>query len=359
MSKMSKTIKTFGKQIAGYVLRSIAARRAQEVVESRLRNTRELPTVKVAVIGAGRFATCHLEVLSAMGNVDLIGISNRGSSDLSDLATRFSIKNTFSDFRRMLDLTKPEAVFVLVSHFETAAVAAQCLDRGIPCFIEKPAAFTSVETENLARLAAARNCLNMVGLNRRYLSSIHEALAVVLQHGEMTGICIDAPEAIRRLRSKNDHSPELYDHWMVANSIHAIDLFRCLGGEVVGFDGLADHREEIRGDSFAAIMRLSKGCIGAFTAHWLSVPGWSLTLYGESVKAVLSIDTRGEILFSSGARRPVAVDPIDMRFKPGLFAQDEAFISAVALREPLGYPACDLADAVGTMRLIEAISSAQ
>jgi len=173
------------------------------------------------------------------------------------------------------------------------------------------------------------------------------------------GISIEAPEAIRRLRASGDHAPRLYDQWLVGNSIHAIDLFRCLGGEVMGFHGEVDCREEAHGDSFAATLRLSKGGIGTYTAHWLSVPGWSLTLYGDGVKAGLSIDTRGEFIFVGGRRVPIPVDLVDLKFKPGLYAQDEAFITALALGEKPSYPASDLADSVRTMQLIEAIAGAQ
>jgi hypothetical protein len=50
------------------------------------------------------------------------------------------------------------------------------------------------------------------------------------------------------------------------------------------------------------------------------------------------------------------VDEVDVKFKPGLYAQNRFFLDAVKERKSIAYPASDLADAVKTMQLIEAIS---
>jgi predicted dehydrogenase len=130
-----------------------------------------------------------------------------------------------------------------------------------------------------------------------------------------------------------------------------------LGGEVVEFDGQRNCWEEKNGDSFVAMMRLSSGCLGTFISHWHSIPGWSLTLYGDGIKAVISLDSnKGEVITGDGQRVAIPEDPIDLWFKPGLYAQDEAFVMALALGEKLSTPASDLEDSVKTMRLIEQIA---
>jgi predicted dehydrogenase len=295
-------------------------------------------------------------VLASLDNVSLVGISNRGTSDISPLAGQYGVSATFSNFERMLDSTQPDGVFVVVSHFETVRVASSCLERGIPCLIEKPAGFTSAETASLAKLAADHQCLNIVGVNRRYWSIVHNALTIVLQHGPLVGILIDAPEAIRRLRAKSAHDPRLYDRWIVANTIHAIDLFRCLGGEVTEIHRLKSSRTETSGDSFTAVLRLSRNCLGTFISHFNSGGEWSVTLYGDGLKAVIWLGRmKGQVYFDTGSTVPVHMDAVDLNYRWGLYAQDRAFIDALASGEKLTYPASDLEDAAKTMRLIEQI----
>jgi len=315
-----------------------------------------LAPVRIAVAGAGRFAHQHLKVLAALDNVSLVGISNRGMSDIAAVAQQYGAPATFTDYEHMLSSTQPDAVFVVVSHFETVRVAASCLERGIPCLIEKPAGFTSAETASLAKLAADRHCLNIVGVNRRYWSVLHNALTIIFQHGPLFGILIEAPESIRRKRARSAQDQRLFDLWLVADTIHAIDLFRCLAGEATEIQALKSCWTETNGDSFTAILRLSRDCLGTFVAHYHSGGEWSATLYGDGLKAVISLAAaRGQVYFDTGKTFPVPVNPVDLNYKAGLYAQDRAFIEALASGEKLTYPASDLEDAVKTMRLIEQI----
>ena len=315
-----------------------------------------LPQVRIAVAGAGNYAHHHLKVLASLDNVSLVGISNRGRSDIESVARQYGVTAAFTDYEQMLKSTQPDAVFVVVSPFETVRVATSCLERGIPCLIEKPAGFTSAETASLAKLAADHQCLNMVGVNRRYWSILHNALTLILQHGPLFGVLIDAPEPIRRRRAESRHDPRLYNLWMVANTIHAIDLFRCLGGEVTEVQSLKTSWTETSGDSFTAVLRLSCDCLGTFISHYHSGGEWSVTLYGDRLKAVISLYTvKGQVYFDTGRTIPIPVDPVDLNYRWGLYAQDRAFIDAVALGEKLTYPASDLEDNTKTMRLIEQI----
>jgi predicted dehydrogenase len=316
----------------------------------------ELAPVRIAVAGAGNYARHHLKVLASLTNVTLVGISNRGGSDIMSVARQYGVNATFTDYEQMLKSTQPDAVFVVVSHFETVRVATSCLERGIPCLIEKPAGFTSAETAGLAKLAADHQCLNMVGVNRRYWSIVHNALTLILQHGPLSGVLIDAPEPIRWRRAESAHDPRLYDLWIVASTIHAIDLFRCLGGEVTEVHSLKTSWTETNGDSFTAILRLSRDCLGTFIAHHHSGGEWSVTLYGDGLKVVISLfNMKGHVYFDRGRTIPVPVDAVDLNYRAGLHAQDQAFIYALASGGRLTYPASDLEDATKTMRLIEQI----
>jgi predicted dehydrogenase len=287
--------------------------------------------------------------------VEIAGICNRGNSDLTPLARQFNIEAVFSDWQRMLDVVQPDAVVILVSHFQTVSVTAECLKRGLPCLIEKPAGFTSGETAYLADLAEENNCINMVAVNRRFYSTINAALNAVRLRGAVMGVMIEAPEKISQIRETSRHSPQLIDQWLVANTIHAIDLFRHIGGEVVEVHALTHAWSEPHADSFSTTLRFASGALGTFLAHWQSVPGWRLCIYGEGIQAILSPFEKGELRYADGSTRPLPIDPVDTRFKPGFYNQSQAFVQAIMYGEPLAAPASDLRDAVKTMQLIEQI----
>ena len=65
---------------------------------------------------------------------------------------------------------------------------------------------------------------------------------------------------------------------------------------------------------------------------------------------------RATLMDADRSEKLLPVDEVDVKFKPGLYAQNRFFLDAVKEKRPISYPGADLADAVKTMQLIEAIS---
>jgi predicted dehydrogenase len=314
--------------------------------------------VRIAVIGAGRVAPDHLRVLAAFGDVDIVGLANRGGPGIEEMAGRFGVRRTFSDWRAMVEQTEPDGVLVLVDPLSTHAVVAEVLRLGIPALIEKPPGMSSGQTEELAALAQDRGVTNLVGVNRRWYSVVQAALHRVTAHGPLLGVSVDAPEPIAQIARTPGRPPELLDRWLVANTVHALDLLRYAGGPVGSVHAVRHSSSAADGgsDSFSALVEFEHGAVGQFSSHWRSPGRWRLQLDGTGVQAVLEPFERGSLRFEDGRVEPLPRDPVDAEFKPGFYAQDRAFVEAVGNGETLSDPASDLADAVHSMRLAEAVA---
>ena len=247
-----------------------------------------------------------------------------------------------------------DAAYVLVPPTEIFPVAATCLQNRIPIFIEKPAGMSSGETRQLAYLADSSNCLNMVGVNRRYSSVLQEALRVVQMNGDLKGILIEAPERIKQLHKGTKHPPQVIDRWLYANSVHSIDLIRHVCGEVAELDVKKIATYESLGDSFSASFLCNSGIIGSYVSHWLSPHKRGITLYAEDVCARVDAFTeKATVFFADGSSTTIEKSALDRKYKPGFYLQSRAFIDAQRYSETLTYPASDLSDAVKTMELID------
>ena len=315
----------------------------------------ELPELRIAIVGAGKMARLHLQTLKAMPGVRLVGICNRSSMAGQSLVREFGIDGVYQNLTRMLEETAPDAVFVAVSHAANFEVASILLETGIPCLLEKPAGYSSEETNLLADMAEAHGSLNIVGVNRRFYSVINQALLAILQQGPVRGILVEAHEPLLEYRSRQQFDDWLYNSWMKANTIHAIDLLRMIGGDVVRVQALQRSIDEPFGDNFSAAIEFESGMLGTFIAHWNSARGFGLKIFGEGVTAELWPLEQGFILYDTGHRIKLRPDWADTHFKPGLYAQNAAFLQAVCDRIPIPYPASDLQDQVKTMQLIEQI----
>lgn len=312
--------------------------------------------MKVAVIGAGNIAEKHLEVLHAFSDVELSAICSRGHPRIDALAELFGIREKFNDYRKMLDTVSADAVFVLVSAMQIVPVAAECLKRGIPTLLEKPPGLSSKETEGLAQIAHETNCLNMVALNRRFYSVVQRAREEILSAGPLVAVLVEGPERLSEVKAVGIHPPEIIAGLLFANSIHCIDLLRYFGGDVEHISAAASQWDEEQKNSFGALMKFQSGATGHYIAHWMSPASWAVTLYGMGRRVSLNPLEKATLMDADRSEKLLPVDEVDVKFKPGLYGQNRFFLDAVKERRPIAYPGSDLADAVKTMQLIEAIS---
>ena len=315
--------------------------------------------LKVAVIGAGGMAGKHLEVLDAFDDTEVVALCNRGHPRIHALAERFNVRQTFTDYRQMLDEISVDAVLVLVSVTSIVEVTGEALRRGIPTLLEKPPGLSAAEAKGLLEIANATGCLNMVGLNRRFYSVMRRAREAILEVGPLVSVFVEAPERMAEVKALDIHPSQVVSKWLFANGMHCIDLLRYFGGDVAEVRAMSSQWFEDQKDSFGAVVRFESGATGHYIANWMSPGRWSVTLYGKGRRVFIAPLEQGIIVDSSGTEKLIPVDEVDIRFKPGLYAQDRYFLSCVKNGRRIAYPAADLADAVKTMELIEAIGGGQ
>ena len=83
--------------------------------------------LQIATVGAGYFSQFHYDGWSRLP-VDLVGCCSLDEEARADVAAKYTIPATFSDFEAMLDETKPDLVDIITpppTHkaFVTAAMA--------------------------------------------------------------------------------------------------------------------------------------------------------------------------------------------------------------------------------------------
>lgn len=312
--------------------------------------------VRLGVIGAGRIAVQHLDVLQAVPGAHVVGITSRTRSRADDLAARYRIDGVFDSPDEMVGKARPDALLVLVSAGAICDVTHAAIGHGLPLFIEKPAGLTPAETERLAQYAKFRGVATMVGYNRRYYSIFREGLEIIRRHGPLMAVMIEGHERIAAVRATGRHPDAVLAGWLYANGTHTVDLLRFFGGEVTQAHCLAHRYEEPLGDQFAAIMEFDSGAMGEYSSHWLSPGGWRATLCGRGVTVEFKPLEAGRWTDAAGKVHEIAPSEQDRRFKPGFYGQMEAFCNLARGGAP-AWPLQDLEGAHRTMRLAERMAA--
>lgn len=134
--------------------------------------------VKCAVIGLGWFGEKHCEALSGIPHVDLYALCTRTPDRLKEVAERFNVKKTYSDYNELLADPEVEVVNVTTMWDQHAAPTLAALEAGKHVFLEKPMASTVDDCRAIVGAANASDRYFMVGhicrFNPRYAAAKKE-----------------------------------------------------------------------------------------------------------------------------------------------------------------------------------------
>jgi len=135
--------------------------------------------VKAAIIGTSGHIDLALEVRDRMPQLTFVGVAP-GSAD--EDAREFYVDQLeaslipfYDDYRRMLDRETPDLAVVAPFFFLQSRIAAECLERGIHVFVEKPMAVSLEQLERLRRAHAQGKAALCPMLSYRYHPAFHAA----------------------------------------------------------------------------------------------------------------------------------------------------------------------------------------
>jgi len=175
--------------------------------------------LKTAVIGIGNMGKNHARVYSEISN--LVGIADLSSELGIPLAKKFNTK-FYSNYKKMLDIEKPEAVSIAVPTHLHKIISIECIKKGIPILIEKPVADSLKSAKGILNEARKRNVIVMIGHIERYNPAIKKLKQLInnKRFGEITNLLgirvgISPP--------KSENSDVVLDL-----AIHDVDIFNYL-----------------------------------------------------------------------------------------------------------------------------------
>ena len=181
------------------------------------------------------YDAAYLQVLRGL-DVDIVGVSDANAALAEDRARRFESR-AFTDYRAMIDETKPDFVVALGRHIDMPAIARFLIEAGIPFMMEKPMGTTAEDVTALADLAEARGAWAAVPFPNRLLPWAVRAKAMI-EAGEFGRISHVVMRLIRPTMQRYVEwdSPWMWDRELAGGGAllnlggHGMDLARMLFG---------------------------------------------------------------------------------------------------------------------------------
>ena len=239
---------------------------------------------KLALVGAGRFGSNHLRVLTELEKekkCTLVGVIDSKPEVLEQIAKKYNVNTSTNPDDFLKDVDAIDIVTPSNTHFN---LCKKFLAAGKHVFVEKPLTTSYVEAKELVRLAIEQRKTLMVGHIFRYNSAVHK-IKELIEQGELGQIYY----MFGHFAGLKD--PRLDGGALHTYTVHHIDIYNYLlenlPEEVTCCTGHFLGRKELE-DVAILTLKYPSGTLGIVEGSWLP-PGKSrdLTVVG-SKKSVTS-----------------------------------------------------------------------
>ncbi len=230
--------------------------------------------MRYALIGCGRISPNHLAAAQA-NKLEIVGLCDIDAAMLEDKMLKFKLDASkvaqYDDYQLMLDELNPELVSICTESGKHAAIALDCIRRGINIIVEKPIALSIEDADAIIRAAKEHNVKVCACHQNRFNKSVVKIREAMDQR--RFGRLFYGTAHIRWNRGH-----EYYDRaswrgtWeqdggaLMNQCIHNIDLLRWMMGnevtEVFAYTDKLNHPYIEAEDLGIALIRFANGSYG-------------------------------------------------------------------------------------------------
>jgi predicted dehydrogenase len=218
------------------------------------------------------YDAAYLRLLAGMEDVRLVGLHDPDAAVVADRAAALGGPPVFTDYRAMLEKTRPDFVVALGQHARMTGTAHFMLDHDYPFMMEKPMGVRAADVEGIAAKAAAKRAFVAVPLSQRYQPFVLRARRMLAEgrFGPLSHLYF------RLNRPTSARYPAWQSAWMLDPALagggclrnlgaHGLDLFLHLTGEPAKVTG-AQLSARVHGqrveDYASVLLRSRSGILG-------------------------------------------------------------------------------------------------
>lgn len=237
----------------------------------------------------------HLAILGGYGNTNIVGVCDTAKM-VTDFLSKQGKFNCFSDYHKMIEETKPDAVVVAVPTKFHYSIIKDLLEKGIHVFAEKPFCLHYYQSEELVALAAKNNLVNQVGYHNKFIGTFKEVKRI-LDEGYIGDIYHFAgesygPVVIKAKQETWRSDPSEGGGCLMDYASHVIDLINYILGPITKINGsiLKSFYSRNVEDAVYSLLELSNKVSGVLSVNWSDETyrkmSTSLTIMGSKGKII-------------------------------------------------------------------------
>jgi predicted dehydrogenase len=124
--------------------------------------------MKVGIIGCGKQADAHADLIERIPACEIVGVCDQEELMAKQLYERYNVRNYYKDLNDFLNKEKPEIIHVTTPPHSHLEIGKRCLEAGCHIYFEKPFTLNTLEAKELIDLATEKNLKLTVGHNNQF-----------------------------------------------------------------------------------------------------------------------------------------------------------------------------------------------
>lgn len=267
-------------------------------------------TVKVGVVGLGRFGRLHALTLAGLAEAELVGLVARRQASLEALGEELPDVPGWTDLGRAIEECEAEAWVVACTTASHVAVARALLEAGKTVLLEKPISDKLGEAESLGPLVRADSGNLMIGHIVLFNSEFQQLLEEAAGRGPISFI-----DAVR-------HRPaSIVEKFAGENPLHSVMVHDLYSAQVLVARAEPSHfsaqfHRTASGEVDLALAQLKwdHGPVASFAASYLTPPGMAprgidrTEVFGQGWSARIEPNPRPIEIWSERAEWPLGLE---------------------------------------------------
>lgn len=126
--------------------------------------------VRIGIIGTSYWVDeFHLPILQNHPHALVTSLCGRNQKRAQELAHKFGVNKTFTDYRQMMNVENLDAVIICTPEDQHYPMTIYALEKGLHVLCEKPMAFTAAEALEMYRKAEKKKVKHMVNFTMRWI----------------------------------------------------------------------------------------------------------------------------------------------------------------------------------------------
>ena len=291
--------------------------------------------IKVAMLGMGNMGVIHSNTLRQIDGVEIVGLCSKPVENCYKYNEETNANYpVYEDFEKMLDETKPDAVYICIPPFGHSGEAELAASKGIHIFMEKPIALTEERAKSINDAVAKYGVRSQVGYHMRFGSAVERVKELVDNGTAGRPTLFTASYNCNSLHTPWWIKKELCGGQVFEQVIHLYDMAYYFMGDfdtVSGYTAnlchtnVPDYTVE---DTSSALIRFKSGALGTITGSNCSVPDrWDATFKIVFENMVVDFMNHNHCIITY-TKPEVKTEEFD-RDDPHTLKEDSYFISVV------------------------------